>query len=53
MSDLSARVAARIRDIPDFPKPGVLFKDITQVLLDLPLFREVSDWMAEGWGRVD
>lgn len=29
-----------IRDIPDFPKPGILFKDITPILLDPDLFRE-------------
>ncbi len=28
-----------IRDIPDFPKPGILFKDITPVLADPDLFR--------------
>jgi adenine phosphoribosyltransferase len=30
---------AAIRDIPDFPTPGILFKDITPVLLDRDLFR--------------
>lgn len=30
-----------IRDIPDFPKPGIVFKDITPILLDPALFREV------------
>lgn len=30
---------AAIRDIPDFPKPGILFKDITPVLRDPKLFR--------------
>ena len=53
MTDLSTRVAERIRDIPDFPKPGILFKDITPVLLDPELFTEVVVWMAEGWGPVD
>lgn len=53
MSELSSRVAERIRDIPDFPKPGILFKDITPVLLDPALFGEVIDWMAEGWGPID
>ena len=53
MSDLSHRVAGRLRDIPDFPKPGVLFKDITPVLLNPGLFREVVDWMGEGWGALD
>ncbi len=28
------RIHSRIRDIPDFPKPGILFKDITPVLSD-------------------
>lgn len=28
------RIRARIRDIPDFPKPGILFKDITPVIQD-------------------
>jgi len=29
-----------IRDIPDFPKPGIIFKDITPLLADPPAFRE-------------
>ena len=32
-----------IRDVPDFPKPGILFKDITPVLADPPAMREVLD----------
>lgn len=31
---LETRLKAAIRDIPDFPKPGILFKDITPVFLD-------------------
>lgn len=34
---------ALIRDIPDFPKPGILFKDITPVLQDYAAFQEVID----------
>ena len=37
---MSSRLAAAIRDIPDFPKPGILFKDITPILNDPALFRE-------------
>jgi adenine phosphoribosyltransferase len=44
--DLSTRVAAVIRDVPDFPKPGIVFKDITPVLMDGPLFREATEAMA-------
>jgi adenine phosphoribosyltransferase len=53
MSDLAARVSTVIRDIPDFPKPGILFKDITPLLLHPALFREVIGWMAEDWTQVD
>jgi len=35
-----------IRDVPDFPKPGILFKDITPVLEDGPAFREVIDLLV-------
>jgi adenine phosphoribosyltransferase len=37
MDDLAALQGA-IRDVPDFPKPGIMFKDITPVLLDPELF---------------
>lgn len=36
-----------IRDIPDFPKPGVIFKDITPLLATPEAFKEVIDVMAE------
>ena len=45
----SAAIAAAIRDIPDFPKPGIVFKDITPVLRSPQLFREVIQTMAERW----
>ena len=41
-----------IRDIPDFPKSGILFKDITPVLGDAAAFQEVVDCFveqAQGW----
>jgi len=43
MSSLDQRLRATIRDIPDFPKPGILFKDITPVLSDPALLRDVVD----------
>lgn len=36
-----------IRDIPDFPAPGVIFKDITTLIKDGRLFRETVDLMAQ------
>jgi len=38
---------ARIREVPDFPKPGILFYDITTLLKDADAFREVVDRMAD------
>ena len=38
---------AYIRDIPDFPKPGILFKDITPLLAHPPAFREAVDRLVE------
>ena len=43
---LDARLRTAVRDVPDFPKPGIVFKDITPVLLDAALFRSVTDAMA-------
>jgi adenine phosphoribosyltransferase len=39
-------LTAFIRDIPDFPKPGILFKDITPLLADPVAFRNAIDRMA-------
>jgi adenine phosphoribosyltransferase len=38
---------AKIREVPDFPKPGILFYDITTLLREGDAFREVIDRMAE------
>lgn len=37
-ADLRAQLLARVRDVPDFPKPGVVFKDITPLLADHTTF---------------
>jgi len=43
-----------IRDVPDFPKPGIVFKDITPVLADGPAFARVIDALRQRYqGRVD
>jgi adenine phosphoribosyltransferase len=38
---------AKIREIPDFPKPGILFYDITTLLKDAAAFKEAVDAMIE------
>lgn len=35
-----------VRDVPDFPKPGILFKDITPILNDPKLFRDAVNMIA-------
>jgi len=40
--------SALIRDIPDYPKPGILFKDITPLLADHAAFTQVVDELADG-----
>lgn len=43
-----------IRDIPDFPKPGILFRDITPLIGDAHGLAAIVDQIAEPWlGKVD
>ncbi|MFN7812006.1 MAG: adenine phosphoribosyltransferase [Planctomycetia bacterium] len=42
-------LARHIRPIPDFPKPGILFRDITPLLADAPAFREAIARLAQPW----
>ena len=44
---MKADLKAHIRDVPDFPQPGTLFKDITPLLKDVDAFRAVVDSFAE------
>jgi adenine phosphoribosyltransferase len=46
-TDLVACLRRTLRDVPDFPKPGIVFKDITPVLADAALFADVTAAMAE------
>jgi adenine phosphoribosyltransferase len=45
-SALVERLQRTLRDVPDFPKPGIIFKDITPVLADADLFADVTAAMA-------
>jgi adenine phosphoribosyltransferase len=38
-----------VRDVPDFPQPGIIFRDITPLLARKELFREVIDLMSKRW----
>lgn len=41
ITELSEELRKTIRDIPDFPKPGIIFKDITPILSSSELFKKV------------
>ena len=51
---LTRLVEDNLREIPDFPEPGVLFRDITPLLANGPAFAELIDGLAEHYqGRID
>lgn len=43
---------AIIRSIPDFPKPGIVFKDITPLLEDPAAFKYTVDWYCDTFGNT-
>lgn len=47
------RVAALGREVPDYPQPGVLFRDLTPVLADAEAFTTVARELADRAGDVD
>jgi len=49
MSKLKAE--SLIRDVPDFPKPGILFKDITPIVQDYEALKEVTEKLA-AWAKA-
>ncbi len=53
MSDIEALITMHVRDVPDYPKPGVVFKDITPLLGDPDAFGDVVEAMAATFGPVD
>jgi adenine phosphoribosyltransferase len=42
-----ALLEGRIRDVPDFPKPGVVFKDVTPLLADPEAFAHAIEAMSD------
>ena len=54
MTDLAELVASKLRDIPDFPQPGIVFKDFTPLLADGAAFAVLVDDIAGRYrGQVD
>jgi adenine phosphoribosyltransferase len=46
-SPMPELIRAKIRNIPDFPKPGIMFKDITTALRDPASFRRIVNFLTE------
>jgi adenine phosphoribosyltransferase len=53
--DVAALVASRVLDVPDFPKPGIVFKDLMPLFADGPVFHQVIDGIVayHGAGSFD
>jgi adenine phosphoribosyltransferase len=52
MTVISSRVLQSLRAIPDYPKPGILFQDITPVLADRELFQDVISEMCRPFRQL-
>ena len=50
---LADLIKAKVRDVPDYPRPGVVFKDITPLLADGQALAAVVGALAAGHGPVD
>ena len=51
---LQERINQTIRNVPDFPKPGIQFKDISPILEDAKLSEEIVEEFANQWrGKID
>jgi adenine phosphoribosyltransferase len=50
-SEQSRLVADHVREVPDFPQPGVLFRDLTPLFADGPAFRRVVDAIVAHHGE--
>jgi len=48
----AARIKDLIRDIPDFPKPGVVFKDVTPLLADAEGLAGCTDALADRFAHA-
>ncbi|MFC7217786.1 adenine phosphoribosyltransferase [Streptomyces polyrhachis] len=47
MSSLQELLLSRIKDVPDYPEPGIVFKDITPLLADPAAFTALTDALAD------
>ena len=51
LPDLESLLRSKVRDVPDYPQPGVVFRDITPLLADALAFSAVVDAIVGRYGR--
>ena len=49
--NLEERIKAKIRDVPNFPKEGIIFKDITPLLQDVAMSQEITKALVATWSN--
>ena len=52
MTSDASWLADHLRDVPDFPQPGIVFKDLTPLLADVDAFRFTVDAIADHAGGL-
>jgi adenine phosphoribosyltransferase len=50
---IAGLIRAKVRDIPDYPRPGIVFKDITPLLADGKALHAVVTALGSGYGPID
>jgi adenine phosphoribosyltransferase len=50
---IESRIKETVRDVADFPKPGIIFKDITPILKDAALCAEITQALAESLSGIE
>ena len=50
---LEEKLKLAIRDVPNFPKEGIIFKDISPIMLDAKLSSEVLDYLVDFYKRFN
>jgi adenine phosphoribosyltransferase len=53
MASDASWLRAHLRDVPDFPKAGIVFKDITPLLADVQAFAFTIDAIVDAWAGAD
>lgn len=51
--EIQSLIKAAIRDVPDFPKPGILFKDITPIMMNPNLSKRILEYLVEYYREMN